>query len=55
VRAANGEATTFDIRGQILVPDSEAGSAGEGINAQGVIAGRWRDPNETFHGYLRTP
>jgi hypothetical protein len=55
VRAANGEATTFDIPGQIHVPDTDAGSTGVGINAWGVIAGRWRDPNETFHGYLRTP
>lgn len=55
VRATNGEATTFDIPGQINVPDQDAGSAGLGINALGVIVGRWRDPNETFHGYLRIP
>jgi hypothetical protein len=55
VRAAKGEATTFDIPGQIAVPNSDAGSAGEAINTEGVIAGRWRDPQETFHGYLRLP
>ena len=55
VRAANGEATTFDIPGQIHVEGTYAGSTGFGINAEGVIAGVWRDPNETFHGYLRTP
>jgi len=55
VRAANGEATTFDIPGQIHVPDMDAGSAGVGINAQGVIAGHWRDPNLVFHGYVRLP
>jgi hypothetical protein len=51
VRAAN----TFDIPGQAHIPDTEAGSIGLGINAFGVILGRWRDPNETFHGYLRIP
>lgn len=55
VRAANGDATTFDVPGQIHVPDLDAGSAGVGINAWGVIAGHWRDSNLTFHGYLRTP
>lgn len=55
VRAANGKATTFSIPGQIAVPGSDAGSAGEAINAEGAIAGRWRDPNETFHGYVRLP
>ena len=55
IRAANGELTMFDVPGQILVPGTYAGSTGEGINAEGFITGRWRDPNETFHGYLRTP
>jgi hypothetical protein len=55
VRAANGTATTFDIPGQIAVPNTDAGSSGVAINAEGVIAGHWRDPNETFHGYLRLP
>jgi hypothetical protein len=45
VRAANGEATTFDIPGQVHIPDTEAGSIGLGINAFGVVLGRWRDPN----------
>jgi hypothetical protein len=55
VRAANGEATTFNIPGQAHILDNNAGSVGLGINMWGVIVGRWRDPNLTFHGYLRTP
>jgi hypothetical protein len=55
VRTANGEAKTFDIPGQIHVSGMDAGSIGLGINALGIIVGRWRDPNETFHGYLRIP
>jgi len=55
VRAANGEATTFDVPGQAHIPDTDAGSEGVGINVGGVIAGHWRDSNLTFHGYVRTP
>jgi len=55
VRAANGEATTFDIPGQAHILDNNAGSVGLSINTLGVVLGRWRDPNLTFHGYLRTP
>lgn len=55
VRAANGEAATFDIPGQIQVADMDEGSIGLGINARGVVVGRWRDTNGALHGYLRTP
>jgi len=55
VRAANGEAVTFDIPGQAHIPDTDAGSIGLGMNAFGVLVGRWRDPNQAFHGYLRIP
>ncbi len=55
VRAANGKAITFDIPGQLAVPGSDLGSAGEAINAQGQIAGRWHDANYVLHGVLRLP
>jgi hypothetical protein len=45
VRAANGDAATFNTPGQIVLPGGLAGSAGEAINAEGVIVGRWRDSN----------
>ncbi len=55
VRAADGTASTYDVPGQIMVPNSNAGSFAVGINAFGVIAGHWRDSNLTYHGYLRLP
>lgn len=55
VSAANGKATTFDIPGQLAVPGTDIGAAGEAINAQGVIAGRWHDVNYVLHGFVRTP
>jgi len=55
VRAADGTASTFNVPGQIMVPGSDAGSFAVGINALGVIAGHWRDPNLVYHGYLRLP
>jgi hypothetical protein len=55
VRAADGTASTYNVQGQIMVPDSDAGSLAVGINALGVVAGHWRDPNLTYHAYLRTP
>ncbi len=55
VRAADGTALTYDVPGQIMVPGSYAGSFPVGINAFGVIAGHWRDPNYVYHGYLRLP
>ena len=55
VRAADGEATTYNVPGQAHIPDTDAGSFGVGINAAGLVAGHWRDPNLTYHGYVRTP
>jgi hypothetical protein len=55
VAAANGKATTYDIPGQIVVPDMLLGSTGTAINAAGVIAGYWFDANYVGHGYLRIP
>jgi hypothetical protein len=55
VRAPNGETTTFAIPGQIENAGNFEGSAGWAINAQGQIAGRWRDLNLALHGFLRLP
>jgi hypothetical protein len=55
VRAADGTASTYNVPGQAMIPGIDAGSFPVGINAAGVIAGHWRDPNLTYHGYLRTP
>ena len=56
VRAANGDATTFDVPGQIEVPNPGwYGSAGAAINAVGVVAGRWHDVNYAAHAFLRIP
>lgn len=56
VRAADGNATTFDVPGQIIAPNPYLfGSAGAAINGAGVIAGRWHDVNYAAHGFLRTP
>jgi 5,10-methenyltetrahydromethanopterin hydrogenase len=55
VRHANGNATVFDVPGQLLQPNSDLGSAGEAINAAGVIAGRWHDANYLLHGYVWLP
>jgi hypothetical protein len=56
VRAANGDATTFSVPGQIMVPNPDwYGSAGIAINAAGVIAGRMHDVNYVAHGWLRIP
>jgi hypothetical protein len=56
VRAANGHATTFDVPGQIDVPNPELfGSAGTAINAVGVVAGRLHDVNLVAHAFLRLP
>ncbi len=55
VRTANGKATTFSIPGQLELPGSGIGAAGEAINAFGVVAGRWRDVNNVLHGFLRIP
>jgi uncharacterized membrane protein len=56
VRAANGDAATFAVPGQLEVPNPGwYGSAGAAINAFGVVAGRWHDVNYVAHGYLRIP
>jgi hypothetical protein len=56
LRAANGEATTFDIPGQIDVPNPGwFGSAGAAINAVGAVAGRFHDVNLVAHAFLRIP
>jgi hypothetical protein len=55
-RAANGHATTFDVPGQIDVPNPELfGSAGAAISAAGIVAGRWHDANLVAHAFLRIP
>jgi len=54
VRAANGDATTFDVPGQIAVPNPGwYGSAGAAINAFGVVVGRWHDKELVAHAFLR--
>jgi YD repeat-containing protein len=55
VRNADGKVTTFDVPGQVAAPGTDFGSAGKGINAFGVINGRWRDANFALHGFIRTP
>jgi hypothetical protein len=55
VRNANGKITVFDVPGQIAVPGSGLGSAGEAINAAGVVAGEWHDANYAAHGFLWLP
>jgi uncharacterized membrane protein len=55
VRYANGKAIVFDVPGQLLQPNSDFGSAGEAINALGVIAGRWHDAKFLLHGYVWLP
>jgi hypothetical protein len=55
VRYANGKAIVFDVPGQLLQVGSDFGSAGEAINAVGVVAGRWHDTNYLLHGFVRLP
>jgi hypothetical protein len=55
VRLADGKAVTFDIPGQLAAPGSFFGSAGYGINAFGVVAGRWHDTNSVLHAFVRSP
>ncbi|HUD55894.1 MAG TPA: hypothetical protein VMR02_11745 [Terracidiphilus sp.] len=55
VRYANGNAVVFDVPGQMAVPGSFFGSAAYGINARGVIAGRWHDANTVLHGFVWVP
>lgn len=55
VRDAHGNVTTFDVPGQIAEPGTDFGSTGRGINAFGVIVGRWHDENNVVHAYIRTP
>ena len=55
VRDANGKITVFDLPGQLSVPGSGLGSAGEAINDAGVVAGEWHDANYVAHGFIRRP
>ena len=55
VRTFDGKITSFDVPGQIEGAGNDYGSAGWAINAEGVVAGRWRDTNYALHGFLRTP
>ncbi len=55
VRDAQGRITVFDVPGQLAVPGSGLGSAGEAINAAGVVAGEWHDANYVAHGFIRFP
>jgi YD repeat-containing protein len=55
VRNAQGKVTTFNVPGQVAAPGTDLGSAGKGINAFGVITGRWHDANFVVHGFIRTP
>lgn len=56
VRAADGEATTFDVPGQIEIPTPYwFGDAGAAINAFGVVVGRLHDVNFVAHAFLRLP
>jgi hypothetical protein len=55
-RAANGDATTFNVPGQINFPNPDLfGSAGAAINAAGAVAGRFHDANLVAHAFLRIP
>jgi hypothetical protein len=55
VRYANGNAVVFDVPGQMAVPGSFFGSAAYGINARGVVAGRWHDANTVLHAFVWVP
>ena len=55
VRYANGKAVTFDVPEQLAVPGSFFGSAGYGINAFNVVAGRWHDTNLGLHAFVWSP
>jgi len=55
VRYANGNAVVFDVPGQMAVPGSFFGSAAYGINASGVVAGRWHDANTVLHAFVWVP
>jgi hypothetical protein len=55
VRYANGNAVVFDVPGQMAVPGSFFGSAAYGINARGVVAGRWHDSNTVLHAFVWVP
>lgn len=55
VRAANGQVTVFDVPGQMAVPGSYFGSAAYGVNAVGVVVGRWHDANVVLHAFVWVP
>jgi hypothetical protein len=55
VRYANGKVIVFDVPGQLLLKGSGFGSAGEAINGNGVVAGRWHDVNDVLHAYVWIP
>jgi hypothetical protein len=49
LRDAKGDMTT------VGVPGAVNGTEANGINANGVVTGDWRDSNFTVHGFIRTP
>ena len=55
VRYANGQTNVFDVPGQMAVPGSDFGSGAYGINALGVVAGRWHDANVVLHAFIWAP
>jgi hypothetical protein len=55
VRYADHKSIVFDVPGQMEVPGSFFGSAGYGINARGVVAGRWHDVNTVLHAFVWVP
>jgi hypothetical protein len=55
VRNEDGKVTTFSVPGQVAAPGTDFGSSAKGINAFGVINGRWHDANLAVHGFIRTP
>ena len=49
LRDAKGAMTSIDVPGAVN------GTEANGINANGVVTGDWRDANFTVHGLIRTP
>lgn len=58
LRDANGEFTTFDVRGAGSGPYQGTGCDSDcpmSINDSGAVTGSYQDSNYVQHGYLRTP
>ena len=55
VRYANHQSIVFDVPGQMAVPGSFFGSAAYGVNALGVVAGRWHDTQTLLHAFVWIP